>query len=82
MVAVVTNDWRITLATSVCESSNGDKGAYCVCMHAQFYWSVRMIISNPMRPVYTLKFSVTHPLFNLMCTRIKHLGKVFIKTPK
>ena len=58
----------------------GDMDAYCVCTHGLLV-GTRVIISL-MRTVYTLKFSGTHPLFNLMCTRIKHLGKVFIKTPK
>ena len=30
--------------------------------------------------VNTLKYSSTHPFFNLMCNEIKHLNKVFIKT--
>ena len=53
----------------------------CTVYVRMVYWSVH-VISSLMCTVYTLKFSGTYPFFNLMCTHIKHLGKVFIKTPK
>ena len=53
---------------------------YCLCMHGLLVGTHGHFKPN----VYsvTLKYSGTHPFFTLMCTRIKHLGKVFIKTPK
>ena len=54
----------------------------CTAYVCTVYWWIRKVISSPKHTVYTLKHSGMHPVFSLMCTRIKHLGKVFIKNTK